>query len=175
MRLKMEKVIIEREKYTPVRLECDVLVAGGGTAGTIAALASARNGAKTVVIERFGHLGGSMINGAGPLHSFFNLYKAFPGAEKKQVVKGIPQEIIDRLVEAGGSFGHVEQEKGYSYDSMATLIDREIYKGIIFDMMREAGVKLLLHTMIVDTVKEGSEAKGVIIETNREGKRFWQK
>lgn len=38
-----------------------------------------------------------MINGAGPLHSFFNLYKAFPGVEKVQVVRGIPDEIIERM------------------------------------------------------------------------------
>ncbi len=161
----MEKVVIERKRNTPVRLECDVLVAGGGTAGIVAALAAARNGAKTVVIDRYGYLGGTMLNGAGPLHSFFNLYKAFPGAEKTQVVKGIPQEIIDRMIEAGGSFGHVEQEKGYSYDSTVTLIDWEIFKGVIFDMMCEAGVKLLLHTLIVDTIKEGNKVKGVIIES----------
>lgn len=57
---------ISETKTTPVVMECDVLVAGGGTAGTIAAIAAARNGARTVLIERHGHLGGSMVNGAGP-------------------------------------------------------------------------------------------------------------
>jgi len=73
---------ITETKKTPVRCSCDVLVVGGGTTGIVAALAAARNGADTVLIERYGYLGGTAINGAGPLHSFFNLYKAFPDAGK---------------------------------------------------------------------------------------------
>lgn len=166
----MSNQFVEETLKTPVGYECDVVVAGGGTAGVVAALAAARNGAKTILIDRYGFLGGSMINGAGPLHSFFNLYKAFPGVEKIQVVRGIPQEIVDRMVKAGGSPGHLEQEKGGSYDSVITLIDWEIFKGVIFDMMEEAGVQVLLHAMAVETVKEGNRVKGVIIEgkTGRE-------
>jgi ribulose 1,5-bisphosphate synthetase/thiazole synthase len=160
----MSVQFIDENLKTPVGYECDVLVAGGGTAGIVAALASARNGAKTILIDRYGFLGGSMINGAGPLHSFFNLYKAFPGVEKVQVVRGIPQEIVDRMVAAGGSPGHLEQDKGGSYDSVITLIDWEIFKGVIFDMMEEAGVRVLLHVMAVETVRESSHVKGVIIE-----------
>ncbi|GHT68123.1 pyridine nucleotide-disulfide oxidoreductase [Spirochaetia bacterium] len=160
----MNAQFIEETLKTPVGYECDVLVAGGGTAGIVAALAAARNGAKTILIDRYGFLGGSMLNGAGPLHSFFNVYKAFPGVKKVQVVRGIPQEIVDRLVAAGGSPGHLEQDKGGSYDSVITLIDWEIFKGVIFDMMEEAGVRVLLHVMAVETVREGSKVKGVIIE-----------
>ena len=156
---------IEERKSTPVKLECDVLVAGGGTAGILAALAAARNGAKTVLVERYGHLGGTMINGAGPLHSFFNLWKAFPGVAKKQVVRGIAQEIVDRMVEAGGSLGHVEMKQGFEYDSVATIIDREVFKTLAFDMFKEAGVNLLLHTFMVDVVKEANSLKGIIIES----------
>ena len=112
----MSKKFIREVKETPVNYECDVLVAGGGTAGVLAAISAARNGAKTILVERHSFLGGTMLNGAGPLHSFFNLYKAFPGAEKIQVVRGISSEIIDRMVECGGSPGHLEQDKGGSYD-----------------------------------------------------------
>ena len=105
-----------------------------------------------------------MLNGAGPLHSFFNLYKAFPGAEKIQVVRGISSEIIDRMVECGGSPGHLEQDKGGSYDSVITIIDWEIFKEVIFDMMMESGVEVLLHTMVVDAIMDGNTVKGVIIE-----------
>jgi ribulose 1,5-bisphosphate synthetase/thiazole synthase len=146
-------------------MECDVLVAGGGTAGTVAALAAAANGAKTVLIERHGHLGGSMINGAGPLHSFFNLYKAFPQTGKIQVVRGLPDQIVNRLIRVGGCLGHLEQEIGFEYDSVATIIDWEIYKQVIFEMMREAGVKLMLHTLIADTIVENGTVKGVIVES----------
>jgi hypothetical protein len=103
--------------------------------------------------------------GAFPVqHPLYRLYKAFPGVEKVQVVRGIPQEIVDRLVAAGGSPGHLEQDKGGSYDSVITLIDWEIFKGLIFDMLEEAGVRVLLHVTAVDAVREGSHVKGVIIE-----------
>ena len=155
---------IQETLQTPIAHECDVVVAGGGTAGVVAALAAARNGAKTILIERYGFLGGTMLNGAGPLHSFFNLYKAFPEAGKIQVIKGIPQEIIDRLVAIGGCLGHLEQDKGGNYDSVITLIDWEIYKSLAFDMLTEAGVKILLHVVAAETVHEGNQLKGVIIE-----------
>lgn len=160
----MSKKFITEVKETPVNYECDVLVAGGGTAGVVAAIAAARNGAKTILVERYGYLGGTLLNGAGPLHSFFNLYKAFPGAEKIQVVRGLPSEIVDRLVERGGSFGHLEQEKGGNYDSVITIIDWEMFKELAFDMMEEAGVQVLLHTMVVDAIMEENVIKGVIIE-----------
>jgi len=75
---------------TPIAHEADVVVCGGGTAGFVAALAAAREGARTTLLERHSFVGGTMINGAGPLHSFFNLFKAFPGAKKQQVVQGLP-------------------------------------------------------------------------------------
>ncbi|MBE3102338.1 MAG: FAD-dependent oxidoreductase [Firmicutes bacterium] len=170
----MSKQFIKEVKETPINYNCDVLVAGGGTAGVVAAISAARNGANTILVDRYNFLGGTLLNGAGPLHSFFNLYKAFPGAEKVQVVRGLPSEIIDRLISCGGSPGHLEQNKGGSYDSVISIIDWEIFKEVIFDMMDEAGVQVLLHTMVVDTimeesfVKEGhveqSTIKGVIIE-----------
>ena len=156
---------IREELKTPVRDTCDVLVAGGGTAGTIAALAAARCGAKTILIEQGSYLGGTMLDGAGPLHSFFNLYKAFPEAGKVQVVRGIASELVDRMIAAGGSFGHLEQEKGYSYDSVATIVDREIYKEVILEMMEESGVKLLLHTNAAAVLRDGDRVTGLIIES----------
>ena len=156
---------INETKKTPVRLSCDVLVVGGGTTGVVAALAAARNGADTVLIDRFGFLGGTIMNGAGPLHSYFNLFKAFPDAEKLQVVRGIPDEIIARMVERGDCYGHLEQEVGYAYDSIATIVQWEPFKGLMFEMMEEAGVKLLLHTLAVDAIMDGNNIKGVIIES----------
>ena len=80
------------------------------------------------------------------------------------MIRGIPQEIIDRLVAVGGSPGHIEQDKGGSYDSVITLIDWEIYKSVAFEMLEEAGVRILLHVMAVETVREGNLVKGIIIE-----------
>ena len=156
---------IEEKKRTPVRQECDVLIVGGGTAGIVAALAAARNGADTVLVERYGHLGGTMIHGAGPWHSYFNLWKAFPGVEKKQVVRGIAQEIVDRMVESDGSLGHVEMDIGFAYDSVATIVDREVFMAVAFEMIKEAGVKLLLHTLMTDVVMGVGSVEGIIVES----------
>ncbi len=155
---------IEEYRKTPVRYDCDVVVCGGGTAGFTAALAAARNGADTILVERFGHVGGTLVNGAGPLHSFFNLYKAYADAAKTQVVQGIPQEIVTRMMEASGSPGHLEQDKGGNYDSAITLIDWEIFKDVAFTMLEEAGVRILLHTVIADVIKDGGRLEGIIIE-----------
>ncbi len=155
----------EEKLQTPVKYTCDVVVCGGGTAGFIAALASARTGANTMLVDRNGYIGGTMISGAGPLHSFFNLYKAFPGAKKQHLVKGLPQEVIDRLVEQKASYGHLEQEKGGNYDSVITLVDWEAFKDIALKMLEEAGVKILLHTMVAGVMKQGNTVEGVIIES----------
>lgn len=61
--------------------------------------------------------------------------------------------------------GHLEQEIGFNYDSVATIIDWEIYKQVIFEMMTEANVHMRLHTWISDVVKEDNELQGLIVES----------
>ncbi|MBN1217888.1 MAG: FAD-dependent oxidoreductase, partial [Anaerolineae bacterium] len=154
----------EPAKKLPVR-EFDVIIVGGGTAGVVAVLAAARQGANTLLIEAKGYLGGIVVEGGTALHSFYNLWKAFPGVEKRQVVKGIPQEIIDRLARAGGTTGHAEMLKGYDYDSMCTAIDTEIYKLVAFEMLAEAGVTICVNTLLTGAIMAGSSIKGVIVES----------
>jgi NADPH-dependent 2,4-dienoyl-CoA reductase/sulfur reductase-like enzyme len=96
----------EPAKKLPIR-KCDVVVVGAGTAGVVAAVAAARGGAKTMLIERKGYPGGTVTEGGTALHSFFNLWKPF-GVPRRQIVKGIPQQIVDRLIQAGGTSGHAE-------------------------------------------------------------------
>lgn len=151
-------------RRVPVR-ECDVLVAGGGTAGVVAAIAAARQGVRTVLIESKGYPGGTVVEGGTALHSFYNLWKAFPGVEKRQVVRGIPQEIVSRLLDAGGTSGHVEMERGYDYDSVCTAIDTELYKLVVFEMLAEAGVTVWVNTMLVDAIRDGSAIRGVVTES----------
>ena len=155
---------------TPIVGEYDVIVAGGGTAGVAAAVASGREGAKTLLIESAGFVGGSLLESAGPMHSFFNGYRAFPDAPKTQVVHGIPQEIIERLMTRGGSCGHLEQIEGGNVDSTATLVERETAKFVFLEMLEEAGVEVLLYTNVVSTLMEGSAIQGVIVE-NKSGRQ----
>ena len=144
---------------------CDVIVAGGGTGGVIAAIASARQGAKTVLIEAKGYPGGIAVEGGTALHSYYNLWRAFPGVEKRQVVKGIPSELVDRLAEVGGTSGHGEMSVRYDYDSVCTAIDTEIYKRVAFEMLKEAGVRVLLNTFVVGAGAEDSSVKAAIVES----------
>jgi hypothetical protein len=145
--------------------EFDVVVAGGGTAGVVAALAAARNGARTVLIEAKGYTGGIVVEGGTALHSFYNLWKAFPGVGKRHVVRGIPQEIVDRLAAAGGTSGHAEMLKGYDYDSVCTAIDTEIYKLVTMEMLAEAGVSIHVNTFLAGAIVEGARIAGVIAES----------
>jgi hypothetical protein len=145
----------------------DVVVAGGGTAGVVAALAAARQGARTALIEMKGYTGGIAVEGGTALHSYYNLWKAFPGVEKRQVVRGIPQEIIDRLALAGGTSGHADMIAGYDYDAVCTAIDTEIYKLVTLTMLEEAGVHLCLNTLLADAIVEGTQVKGVIAESHK--------
>jgi hypothetical protein len=99
------------------------------------------------------------------LHSFFNLWKAFPGVEKKQLVRGIPAEMIDRLTARGGATGYAEMMKHYAYDSVCTAIDTEKYKLNAFEMMDEAGVYCCMNTLLAGAIVEKSELRGVILES----------
>ncbi len=154
----------EPTKQLPIRT-CDVVVAGGGTAGVVAAIAAARQGAKTVLIEAKGYPGGIVVEGGTALHSFYNLWKAFPGVEKRQVVRGIPQEIIDRLMGVGGTTGHAEMTEGYDYDSVCTAIDTELYKLTVFEMMEEAGVDVCVNTLLTGAIVDKDRIQGVIAES----------
>lgn len=168
-----ERACYQERLQTPIAYDVDVVVCGGGTAGFMAALASAREGARTLLIERNSFIGGTLINGAGPLHSFFNLFKAFPDAKKQQVVRGLPQKMIDRLIAECASYGHLEQDKGGNYDSVITLIEWEAFKDVAFSMLEEAHVRMLLNTLVVGTMKRENRLEGVLIESKsgREGVR----
>ena len=143
----------------------DVVIAGGGTAGVVAAIAAARQGARTILIESKGYLGGVAVEGGTAIHSFYNLWKAFPDVEKRQVVRGIPAEMIERLVDMGGCTGYPEMQTSYDYDSVCTAIDTELYKLNAFEMLAEAGVYVCVNTLLVGAIREGSALKGVILES----------
>ena len=159
-----ENNYLEPSRNLPAK-SCDVVVAGGGTAGVVAAIAAARTGAETILIEAKGYPGGTVTEGGTALHSFYNIWKAFPGAEKRQVVKGIPQEIIDRLLLIGGTCGHAEMTEGADFDSVCTAIDTELYKLTVFEMLVEAGVKVYVNTLLTGAIREGTAVKGVITES----------
>ena len=155
---------LEPPKNLPIR-QFDVVVAGAGTGGVVAALAAARNGAKTILIERKGYTGGTVTEGGTALHSFYNLWKAFPGVKKTQVVRGIPQEIIDRLLQVGGTSGHAEMSRGFGYDSVCTAIDTELYKLVTMEILDEAGVFIAFNTLLTGAIVDGNRIRGAITDS----------
>ena len=156
--------ILEPARKLPVR-KFDVVVAGGGTAGVVAAIAAARQGAKTALIEQKGYTGGTITEGGTALHSFFNVWKPYPGVKKLQLVKGIPHEIIERLTKMGGTSGHAELSLGFNHDSVCQAVDVEMYKLLSHTMLDEAGVYVCLNTLLAGAVMEGRRIKGVIAES----------
>ncbi len=148
----------------PERL-CDVAIVGGGTGGVIAAVAAARAGAKTILVEQKGYVGGTAVEGGCALHSFFDAGRSF-GRESRKVVRGIPEEFVERLEAAGACTGHQPTERWYQYDSDALIVDTEGYKFVALAMLREAGVELLLDTAFVDAQVEDGTIQRIIISNH---------
>ena len=150
---------VNETRYEP----CDVLVAGGGMAGIAAAIAAARAGAKTALVEQAGWLGGMGITGATGLHSFFNVFDAHPGAMRMRVAAGIAQESVDRVQAMGGGIGHVHMERGGDFVSMLTPVEPEVFKLAAARMCLEAGVDLVLHTVVDEVRASGGHVEGVVV------------
>ncbi|MEG1515831.1 MAG: FAD-dependent oxidoreductase, partial [Clostridia bacterium] len=133
-------------------LSFDVIVVGGGPAGTVAAIAASRNGAKVLLVEKNGFLGGMLTGaGTGPMMTFH--------AGKTQVVRGIPEEIVQGLVSKHYSVGHMEDYVGFA--SSITPFDPEGMKIVLEEMCMESGVSLLYHTVFVEAIKEADAVTAV--------------
>jgi hypothetical protein len=157
----------EPEKEIPVYGRFDVIVVGGGPAGFASALSSARNGARTIVIERFPFFGGTAT---ASLMTNINGYRNQVKPDGLQTSKGIAEEVILRLKELNGlgksSYAQEERttEKGnlsYSY-----AIDSEKTKYLLTRMLHDEGTNILFHTLFVDSIMEGNKIVGIIIENN---------
>jgi len=151
--------VTEPETRTEVVRDVDVAVAGGGIAGTMAAIAAARQGARTVLVDRFGTIGGNMVQGtwcAGGMHLALGFPDAFPNG-----LGGVPGEFIERL-EA------MRQEMG----PQRNLGDRACLIGYLtFQMAEEAGVELMLSTYAVAPILEEEYiVRGLIVE-NKSGRQ----
>lgn len=153
----------------------DVLVAGGGTAGCVAAIAAARNGADVLLVERQGFLGGMLTAGNAGMTKYIvheknqtEYRKVLAEFEKDpasvQVVGGLPMEITKRLIETGAGIGTHDAAGSYVFTA------QDDFKFLLLTMMEETGVKLLLHSLVVDVIKEGDSLQGVIVE-NKSGRQ----
>src|SRR2546429_178303 len=140
--------VIEPAREIPVARDVDVLVVGGGIAGVMAALASGRSGAPTLLVERFGSLGGTGT--AAMMNLFYVPYAAS---------RGLVRELFDRLIARGGAI-----------PGEFVVYDPELYKITALEMLAEAGVNVLLHTLVSDVILDGPVLRGIVVE-NKSGRQ----
>ena len=163
------------EVKTSVADEADVIVAGGGAAGCVAAIAAARSGVKTLLVEHHGFLGGMMTAGNAGLTKYVvhstdqtDYKKVLEQLSKNpsdvQIVGGIPMEITRRLLDMKAGIGTNGTAGSYVFTAS------EDFKWLLLTMIEEAGVKLLLHSWIVDVIKEDNVIKGIVVE-NKSGRQ----
>ncbi|HET6602369.1 MAG TPA: FAD-dependent oxidoreductase [Gaiella sp.] len=134
----------------------DVLVVGAGSAGATAAIAAARTGARTLLVDRFGFLGGTST---AVLDTFYAFYT--PGERPEKVVSGIPDEVVARLIERGMAF---ERPNTYGAGTGITY-DPETLKRVWDELTEEAGVRTLLHSFAFGVSVEGGRVTGVDVAT----------
>lgn len=130
----------------------DCVVVGGGPAGVNAAISAARLGISVALIERYGFLGGMNTAGlVGPIMTFH--------AYDKQIVRGIPDENIQKLKSIGGTPGHLV-DPIWGSTSM-TPIDTDLFKTILNDQVRSAGVDLYLHSLVTNVSRREKRVESV--------------
>ena len=136
----------------------NVIVCGGGLTGVCAAAAAARNGARTLLVERDGSLGGTMTNQlVGPMMTFHAPDRQV--GHPRVAVGGLAQELVERLMALGASPGHILDTSDYC--ATITPFDTETLKLVAMRLLLEAGVTILYNTWISGVVKDGPALRGV--------------
>lgn len=137
-------------------IKTEILVAGGGPSGIMAAKAARKEGKEVILLERYGFLGGcATMSLVVPLMTFH--------AGNKQIIKGYAQELIDKISELGGTIGHIKDPIGFG--SSVTPVDTEVYKYVAQEFLLEDDVRILFHTEVLDVRMDGDNISSVIVKT----------
>ena len=176
------RTIQEPVRHLEVYKEAEVVVVGGGPAGVSAAVAAARNGANTVLIERYGHLGGMATGG------LVILIPHLSDGTERLVIAGQQKEWLDRLEPLGGvvmppldAVGSsdpklLEQWGSYRFFvvdgkiRLSAYVDPEMLKCVLNDMVLESGVSLCLHSWGCQALMDSNKIVGVAFES-KEGRK----
>lgn len=171
------RTIYEPAREISVCDEADVVVVGGGPAGIAAAVAAARTGVRTILVERYGHLGGLATGG------LVQVIMPMSDGTKGRQIGGICQEIVDRLDAQGAALHPRLEDLGSSEIPIrdvwrsypwcviegkirySVMFDPEILKCVLNDMAETASVKLYLHSWGARAIVENQVIKGVIFES----------
>lgn len=173
------KTIFEPARHVPVFAETDVLVVGGGPAGTAAAIAAARLGADVLLVERYNHLGGLATGG---LVIWIDRMTDWSG---QHIIRGLANEFIERLPKDAiqgpprADWGNRDAatatywaQRTAAYHGIVTwspTVDPEALKTLSMQMVNEAKVRLLLHAWCTTPIVEGDLVQGAIFES-KEGR-----
>jgi len=143
----------EEARDIPVYADADVLVVGGGIAGCAAAVAAGRAGARTILVERNGCLGG-----VATATMMQNIGNRFFVTDRGRVIEGIAAEVVDRLEAVGAASPHWRKHK-------AVAMDAERLKVVLIEMLEQAGVETLTHSMAAMPMMDGRAVIGCFFES----------
>ena len=144
------KYVNEPARKIPVMTETDVLVVGGGPAGLSAAVASARMGVQTMLMERYGCLGGNITLSQVEALSWYRHPNTVEAG-------GIGVEFENRMKELGGA-------QTVKLGWIGTCVDADIFKYMADQIVEDSGIIPLYHSMAVSVLMEGKEIYGIITE-----------
>ena len=178
-RSRPSKIVFEPAREVPVFAETDVLVVGGGPAGTAAAIAAARLGADVLLVERYNHLGGLATGG---LVIWIDRMTDWSG---QHIIRGLAHEFMDRLPKDAiqgpprADWGNRDAataaywaQRTAAYHGIVTwspTVDPEALKTLSMQMANEAKVRLLLHAWCTAPLLEDGVVKGAVFES-KEGR-----
>lgn len=132
---------IDVAEVGPGVFSTDVLVAGGGPAGVVAAVQAARAGASVLLIEKCGQLGGTTTSGGVDFPGLFHAWG-------RQVIAGAGWEWVARAVrEAGGAMPDFTQWRGVRHWRQQIRVNAPVYAAVADDLVKDSGARLLLHSM----------------------------
>lgn len=134
-----------------LRQNYDVVVVGGGTAGAIAGIAAARTGARALLVEQYGSLGGVLTLGMS--------LKGINDGEGRKALGGIGEELLARARAMNGATDVVEHPRHGSILGQ----DPEALKLVLIEMVQESGLDLLLHSFLVDAATGGDTVQAVTV------------